>query len=150
MRIRNRERLARKLAAIPKAAKEEIRKALAESASEIVDLQRRAAPVEDGDLRDSIDWHYGDAKRIAYSQGFGGTHELGVRISAGNTFVRYAHLVEFGTAPHPQGGKFAGSMHPGTPAKPFFYPMYRLGKKRAKSRITRGVNRAAKKVAAGR
>ena len=72
-----------------------------------------------------------------------------MRISAGNTFVRYAHLVEFGTAPHAQGGKFAGTMHPGTPAKPFFYPMYRLGKKRAKSRITRGVNRAAKKVAAG-
>lgn len=147
MKVKNRDRLLKKIAALPKVTREEIRKSLAESANEIVDLQRRAVPVDTGNLKDSIDWHYGDAEKIAHSQGAGGDHELAVRISAGNTFARHAHLVEFGTAPHPQGGKFAGTMHPGTPAQPFFFPMYRLGKKRAKSRITRAVNKAARKVA---
>lgn len=147
MKVKNREKLYAKLAAMPAAVKDEIRKAMAESANEIVELQRRLVPIDSGALHDSIDWHYGDAKRIKYSQGRGGDHELSVRISAGNTFVRYAHLVEFGTKAHIVGGKFKGARHPGTKAQPFFYPGFRLGKKRAKSRIVRATNRAVKRVA---
>lgn len=147
MKVSGLDRLKRKIAAIPVAAKQEIRKALAESAQEIVDLQKRAVPVDTGNLRDTILWRYGDAEKLAHSQGVGGGHSLAVRISAGDTFARHAHLVEFGTSPHPQGGKFKGSQHPGTAAQPFFYPMFRLGKKKATGRVARAVNRAAKKVA---
>lgn len=149
MKIENRKRLVRKIAALPQATKDEIRLAIAESAAEIVDLQKRAVPVDTGNLRDSIRWQFGDADKVKYSQGVGGGHELGARISAGDSLARHAHLVEFGTAPHPQGGKFKGTMHPGTAAQPFFFPMFRLGKKRAKSRIVRAANKAARKVAAG-
>lgn len=153
MRVKNVDRLKRKLARMSAATKEEIRKALALSAGEIVDLMKRTVPVDDGDLRDSITWRYGDEAKVKYSQTLGtagGGHELSVRISAGNSRVRYAHLVEFGTSAHIVGGKFAGAKHPGSAAQPFFYPSYRLGKRRAKSRVSRAVTKAAKKVAAGR
>ncbi|WP_353641322.1 HK97-gp10 family putative phage morphogenesis protein [Mesorhizobium sp. WSM2239] len=152
MKIKNLKRLQRKLRRMSPVAKEEIRKALAESAAEIVALQKQIVPAASGDLRDSIEWRYGDAKKIRYSQSFKGAsggHELSVRISAGNEKVRYAHLVEFGAAPHIAGGKFEGAQHPGAPAQPFFYPAFRLGKKRAKARIGRAVGKAARKVAAG-
>lgn len=35
-----------------------------------------------------------------------------------------AHLVEFGTAPHVNGGKFKGSHHPGTAPQPFMRPAW--------------------------
>lgn len=149
MKVKNLGKMYAKIAAMPAAVKEEIRKALAQSAEEIVDLQKRFVPVDHGDLRDSITWQYGDAKRIKHSQTIGasGDHELSVRISAGNARVRYAHLVEFPTRAHIAGGKFKGARHPGTKAQPFFYPGFRLGKKRAKSRIVRATNRAVKRVA---
>lgn len=108
-------------------------------------------PVDHGGLQASITWRWGNDAKIAYSQTLGsvGQHELSARISAGNSKVRYAHLVEFGTHAHIAGGKFAGAEIPAIPAQPFFYPGYRLGKKRAKSRIARAITRAAKKVAAG-
>lgn len=152
MKISRLDRFKAKLAAMPKAAKEEVRKAIAASSEEIVDLMQRTAPVDDGDLKKSITWQWGDEARIAYSQTLGtvsGNHELSARISAGNGKVRYAHLVEFGAAPHVAGGKFEGARHPGAPAQPFFYPNWRLGKKRAKSRISRAIGKAAKKVAGG-
>jgi hypothetical protein len=36
--------------------------------------------------------------------------------------IKYAHLVEFGTAPHYQPGR--GVMHPGTPPRPFLAPAF--------------------------
>lgn len=152
MKISNVDRLKAKIAALAPATKEEIRIALKASAEEIVELQKRFVPVDDGDLQMSITWQWGNEAKIAYSQTLGtvsGDHELAVRISAGNTKVRYAHLVEFGTHAHIAGGKFEGALIPAIPAHPFFYPGYRLGRKRAKSRITRAITRAAKKVAAG-
>lgn len=153
MRITRLDRFKAKLAALPKGTKEEIRKAIAQSAEEIVQLQKRLAPVDDGDLQMSITWRWGNEQRQAYSVDFGtirGSHELSARISAGNTKVRYAHLVEFGTTGHINGGKFEGTWHPGTKQQPFFYPGYRTGKKRAKSRISRAVSKAAKKVASAK
>jgi HK97 gp10 family phage protein len=152
VKISNLERFQAKLKALPKAAKDEMRKAIAASADEIVDLQQRLAPIDNGDLKASITWRWGDEQRIAYSQDMGTVgngHELSARISAGNDRVRYAHLVEFGAAPHIAGGKFEGAHHPGAPAQPFFYPGFRTGKKRAKARISRAVRAAAKKAASG-
>jgi HK97 gp10 family phage protein len=135
-----------------------IRQALAEGADEITAMQKRLAPVSatgshgnpPGALRDSIVQTWGGGKQryssLAGSAG-GGDPDLTVRISAGNSRVRYAHLVEFGTAPHVNAGMFAGTHNPGTAARPFFYPAYRALRKRVKSRITRATTKAAKKVA---
>ncbi|MDT3686758.1 MAG: hypothetical protein RO009_17140 [Pseudorhodoplanes sp.] len=38
---------------------------------------------------------------------------------AGSPAVRYAHLVELGTDPHPNAGQFPDTLHPGTTPKPF-------------------------------
>jgi len=48
----------------------------------------------------------------------------------------HAHLVEFGTAPHVNGGLFAGSQHPGTAPRPFVRPAWDASKDRALSIIT--------------
>lgn len=52
---------------------------------------------------------------------------------------------EFGTKPHIVGGMFAGAQHPGTAARPFFYPAYRLGAKRHKGRATRALRKGLEK-----
>lgn len=151
---------------IPKEARSAIKQALAESADDIVSTMKRLAPVsaggshgqEPGMLRDSIVATFGDGavpkyaafrhrqgKRIIQSQ----DPDLSVTITAGNDFVRYAHLVEFGTSPHVNGGKFAGTQHPGTPARPFFYPAYRAHKRQVKARITRAINQSAKRAVSG-
>lgn len=66
---------------------------------------------------------------------------------------RHAHLVEFGTAPHVNGGKFKGSKHPGAAPKPFMRPAWdaegratldRLGAEMW-SEIDRAAKRSAKK-----
>ncbi|ULK98844.1 HK97-gp10 family putative phage morphogenesis protein [Bradyrhizobium sp. I71] len=157
-KVEGRERLLAKMRALPVEVRSAIKQALAQGADEITDMQKRLAPVSatgshgnpPGALRDSIVQTWGGDKAryssLAGSAG-AGDPDLTVRISAGNSKVRYAHLVEFGTSPHPNGGKFKGTDHPGTTAQPFFYPAYRALRKRVKSRISRATNKAAKKVA---
>jgi len=149
-KLEGRARLLAKMAALPAEVRSAIKQALAEGADEITDMQKRLAPVKSGELRDSIKQTWGGG-RERYSSlnatSGAGDPDLTVRISAGNTKVRYAHLIEFGTRPHINGGKFAGTLHPGTRAQPFFYPAYRALKRRVKSRITRATTKAARKVA---
>jgi HK97 gp10 family phage protein len=154
MKIQNLDRLKKKLAELPKVARQEMRKALDQSAAEIVDLQRRFAPVQSGDLRDSIDYTFGafeaensNVRGVSGGGGGVGDPDLTVTIHAGDAKAYYAAFVEFGTAPHVSGGKFAGSENPGTTAQPFFYPGFRLGKKKTKSRIARAATKAARRVA---
>jgi HK97 gp10 family phage protein len=72
-------------------------------------------PVRTGHLRDSIVVTPPGETTPAYATGGSTTvPENKVAISAGNTAVRYAHLVEFGTE----------KAH----AQPFFWPAYRLFK----------------------
>lgn len=152
-KLSRRENLLAKMAAMPPAVRSAIRQALAEGADMIADEARRLAPKDTGKLRDSIKQTWGGGK-ARYSSLAGGTDgggdpDLTVIISAGNSGVRYAHLVEFGTAPHLNGGLFAGSRHPGTAPQPFFYPAYRANRRRVKARISRATTRAVKKVVAG-
>ena len=157
-KVERREQLLKKMAALPHEVRSAIKQALAQSADEIMDMQKRLVPVSargsygnpPGMLRDSIKqtWGGGSVRYSALNATAGdkGDPDLSVRISAGNTKVRYAHLVEFGTAPHEIR---PGVQHPGAQAKPFFYPSYRALRKKVKSRITRATNKAAKRVAAG-
>ena len=151
-RILGLDRLKRKLRAFPKAVEAEISRAMETSANEIVALAKSLAPVDDGDLQRSIGWTWGDAPEGAMVLGkvrSRGAGNLVITVYAGGGDAFYARFVEFGTAPHTNSGRFAGSSHPGTAAQPFFYPAYRALRRRARSRVTRSVNKAAKRIAAG-
>ena len=118
-----RERLKKRFKKLPPLAKEEARKGMQAGANEIVAMMKRLAPRGDsGNLVESIHWMWTKVR------GAGGL--IGLKIRAFSAKVRYAHLVEFRTAPHKQGGRFKGTMHPGTKPQPFFYPSYRALKKR--------------------
>lgn len=151
-KILNLARLDRKLKRIPEVAKELIKSAMEQGANEIVDMMKSLAPQDSGDLHDSIGWTWGKKPKYAQAiavmkSSLGG--ELTITIYAGNSKVRYAHLVEFGAKPHIAGGMFAGAKHPGSPAQPFFFVSYRANRKKVKSRIRRAITKAAKEVAGG-
>ena len=125
---------------MPKSVKQEIRDALEQSAEEIVSLARDLVHVDEGDLRDSIGWTYGDIRNGSISLGSvlasELTGDLTITVYAGNSKAFYARWVEFGTRK--------------MKARPFFYPAYRALRRRVKGRVTRATNKAAKKVAASR
>ena len=150
-KLSRRENLLRKMAAMPPAVRSAIKQALAQGADEITDDMKRLAPKKTGKLRESIRQTWGGVKvrysSLAGTAGEAGDPDLSVRISAGDSGVRYAHLVEFGTAPHLNGGLLAGSRHPGTSPQPFFFPAYRANKRRVKSRISRATTKAVKQFA---
>lgn len=152
-KILNLARLERKIRRLPDAAKAEIKAAMEAGAEDIVALARSLAPEEDGDLRKSIGWTWGTAPRgsISLGQLIGSAlgKELTITVYAGDDTAFYARWVEFGTKPHENEGRFAGTKHPGTAAHPFFYPSYRANKKGVKARIRRAARAAGRKVAAG-
>lgn len=152
-KIQGLDRLKRKLQAFPDAARDEIIKAMEQSAAEVVAMAKSLVPVDSGGLRDSIGWTWGDPPKgaisIASAKGLRRQGSMFITIYAGNSEAYQARWVEFGTSAHVNGGKFAGSQHPGTAAQPFFFPAFRALRKRIKSRLTRAINKAAKRVASG-
>ena len=129
---------------IPNRVRKATRDAMEKGADELVAMMKRLVPVDQGDLRDSIGWTWGEAPR--YAQKIAAVKaqdgDLSITIYAGNTKVRYAHLVEFGTKAHINGGKFEGTQNPGTTAQPFFYVSWRTMRKRIKGRVTRAMKKA--------
>lgn len=161
-------RLNRKLKKLPVQAEKRIKEAMEEGANEIVAMMKSLAPDVSGDLKASIGWTWGD--RPKYSQVLATVKskdgKLVLTIFVGNNKVRYAHLVEFGTAAHDIYGKRQGLLgrrnamgkdgrfgthvkHPGAQAKPFFFVSWRALRRRTKSRISRAITKSAKEVAAG-
>lgn len=123
-RFRNVQRARRRLKAIPFKVKRELQAALDKSGEELAAAMIRAAPLDDGDLRASIDYR----KRDFLQQ----QDQLGGFVVAGNEKAFYARMVEFGT--------------PEQAAQPYFYPTYRSFRRRMKSRRTRAVRKAIKSV----
>lgn len=148
VKIRNKDKLYRKFRMLAPAAEEEIEKANSRTAQEMVNLARSYAPVRTGALRASIEFTPGGMVGPAYSMDGGGrpVPEGAFLVTAGNSRVRYAHLVEYGTAPHLNSGQFAGTAHPGVMRRPFFWPAYRLVRKRHKGRISRAIRNSIKAV----
>ncbi|WP_226576668.1 HK97-gp10 family putative phage morphogenesis protein [Acuticoccus sediminis] len=142
------ERLRRRLNdTIPEAVREEVEKAIVQGAEEIADTARRFAPERSGNLKKSIVVTKPGHSTPAHSQP-GGTKTVGplsAAVTAGNSDVRYAHLVEYGTKPHEVGGIFEGAQHPGSVARPFFWPAYRLHRKKVKARVKRAIGKALRK-----
>lgn len=149
-KVENVGRLKRKLTAFPKAAKFEIERAMIKSAREMVSMAKGLVPVDQGALRDSIDWTFGGAPKGSIAIGsIPGPNDVAITVYAGDEVAYYARWVEFGTAPHKVGGMFRGAQHPGAGAQPFFYPAFRSVRKRMKSRVGKAVRSAAKKAASG-
>lgn len=124
------------------------RKALKSAGAPVAEKMRALAPVDDGVLAASIlvsTKIKGEAGKAAYAQTMrqtAGDKAMAVkamrdarRAAKGtmppvmmfigpSTKAYHAHLVEFGTAPHINRGKFSGSKHPGTAAQPFVRPAW--------------------------
>ena len=146
------DKLIAKLKALPPIFAAAAERALGEGADEIVATMRNFCPVDKGDLRDSIGWTFGAAPKGALvirigSVSIGKNRKINLTIFAGNEAAYYVRWVEFGTKPHVQGGKFKGTTSPGTAAHPFFFPAWRLKKKKVKSKVSREMNKAAKALA---
>lgn len=128
--------LKRKLTvSIPDRVRKAVRDAMEKSANEIVAMAKSLVPVSSGALRDSIGWTWGDAPAGSITLAQSAPTDGGERITiyAGDSAAFYARFVEFGTQ--------------NVPPHPFFYPSYRLNKKRAKGRITRAMRKAIREGA---
>ena len=134
------DRLSKRLTAIPKAVRQAVQPNLEKSGTELVAEMQHLAPVSHdgshgnppGTLRDSIVMTKPGEHTPAYSEP-GGQRlcpENAVIVSAGNTNCRYAHFPEYGTR------KMA--------AEPFFWPSYRLLKKRLANRTKRAISKAVR------
>jgi len=135
----NKERVLRRIRALPDAVRKQVQKDLRRSAEELVAAQKRVAPVKTGTLRDSIKWRLGSARGKT-----GNTlrDEFTVTIYIDKRARHYAHLVEFGVSAHENKGRFKGTQNPGAPPQPYFFPTYRAQKRRIKGRVRRGLKKA--------
>lgn len=124
----------KRMRAIPLAARLAVQPSLVKGAEEIAALQRSMAPVDDGDLRDSITVTGPGQVTPPYSQPGGAltVPENAAAITVGKSDVRYPHLQEYGTSFHA--------------AQPFFWPGFRMGRKRALNRIKRAIGKAIKEA----
>ena len=151
-------RLLRKLKVMPQVAQQEVRAVMAQQADELIGMMRRLAPVDSGDLRDSIGWAWGDkAPKGAMALATAGKGSLTITIYAGSSKAYYARWVEFGTQAHALGrgsdvsrrrGRQTGPMHGGSPAQPFFFPSWRAMRKRIRKALRKASRDAARRVAA--
>lgn len=115
-----------------RAPREKIVPALKKSGEELAAAQRVLVPKDTGALAESIAVTMPGESTPPYSQP-GGSRVAGgteVIVTAGNSDVRYAHLVEFGTS-HSE-------------ADPFFWPAFRLLRKRLQNRVNRAAKKAVK------
>lgn len=126
------DRLKRRLDAIPRAVKAAVVPALITSGRDLSMTMRLLAPVDSGDLRDSIHITLPGETTPPYSQPGGSTMagENQVIVTVGNSDVRYQHIVEFGSAD--------------TAAQPFFWPSVRLKRKALTNRIKRAIRKAVR------
>ena len=116
------------------AAKEAALAAILKDAEELAALQRRLAPKDTGALADSIHVAKPGEATPAFSQP-GGSRVAGPNqaiVTVGDHEVRYAHLVEYGTAK--------------IEAQSFFWSALRLLRPRFKRRDRSAVLRAVKKA----
>lgn len=133
--IKNRIKFRMILQALPKEVRKEVRTGVLEAAGLVLGDQKELCPVLTGALRASGKVTPGDEDLPDYASLKGSRvaadPELAAIITFGNSAVRYAHLVEFGT----QSAR----------AQPFFYPGYRARRKDAQRRINKAARDGIKK-----
>lgn len=125
------------LSAATKAAIAATQPALIKAGNAVADDMRRLAETsrDTGNLIESIAVTPGGKSTPPYSQpgGEAVVPENSVMITAGDSDSRYAHLVEYGSKR--------------TKAQPFFWPAFRLGRKKAAQSIQRAIRKALRKGA---
>ena len=133
------DRLQRRFAAIPEKVRAAAADAMEKGAEEIVQLMRQWVPKDSGAGAASINWTWGEAPKGAMTLGTykgNARGSLQITIYAGGQTplgdAFYLRFQEFGTV----------KMR----ANPFFYPAFRARRIRAKSRITRAINKAIKEA----
>lgn len=138
----------KRMRAVPQAARNAVQPALLKSAEEIAAVQRSLAPVDSGDLKESIAVTAPGGTTPPYSQPGGSmvAPENTAVITVGNTDVRYAHLVEYGHGNGFVKGAKQGTRGGTVPAQPFFWPGFRMSRKRALNRIKRAIGKAIKEA----
>lgn len=115
---------------IPEKVKRAAAAALEENARELVAEMKRLVPVDEGDLKDSINWTWGDAPAGTMVLGSVGRQDyatMRITIYAGGGDAFYAFFQEFGTV--------------NMPPNPFFFTSYRKLKRKMKGRVTRKINK---------
>jgi len=135
-------KLQRRLDKIPKEIKEQVKREMERQADQIVAQMKAAVPVESGNLRNTIGWTWGRLGKgqhaLAQAKNALGS-EMTLTVYAGNASTRVDHgsgerqlarLIEFGTRT--------------MKAQPFFYPVYRAKKKKARAAIRKSVGKAVK------
>jgi HK97 gp10 family phage protein len=130
-RSRQLQRVLKAFDAVPQAVREAVRPTLLKSGDELADMMKHLAPKDTGALAESITVTLPGGTTPAYSQP-GGSKVVplnAVMVTAGNADVRYPHLVEHGTA----------TAH----AQPFFWPSFRLLRKRIENRIKRAIGKVS-------
>lgn len=145
--LKNLPRLKRKLELLRIETAKAVRPAMEEAAEELVQMMKRQVAHHTFALRDSIGWTWGEAPGGSIRLAVGEIGFMRITIYAGNEIAYYARWVEFGTAPHPQGGMFKGSQSPGTRAQPFFFPSYRASRKAMKKTVRDAVKKAVREIA---
>ena len=124
----------KRMRAIQEAARKAVAPAVMKSAYDIADIMEGLAPEDTGDLIGSIAVTGPGQSTPPYSQHGGSmvVPENTAAITVGNSDVRYPHLQEYGTTHHA--------------AQPFFWPGFRMGRKRALDRIKRAIGKAIKEA----
>lgn len=133
-------RIAAKLKRIPDVAVEAAARAMEDGAEEIVQTMKAAAPVDSGDLRDSIGWTWGDVPEgsfvideIRSGRNRGDQFAtLRIKIYAGNREAFYARFHEFGTV--------------NMTANPFFFPSWKTKRAEYRKKIRAAVRAAIKEA----
>ena len=139
-------RLRARLAKIPDIVREAAASAMEECAAEIVAEMKMLAPVDSGDLRDSIGWTWGDIPagsfmidEIRSGKNAGQQYAtLRIKIYAGSREAFYARFIEFGTKT-------------GVRAQPFFFAAYKKwgGKAKFRARIRAAIRKRIKEAMNG-
>lgn len=123
--------LQKRIRAMGVEARREIGVALDRSADEMVATARSMAPSEDGTLRESIRQEPGAHELQRVIEAGGPTTTRPVREGQSAEYD-YSLAVEYGTSD--------------TPEQPYFWPSWRLLKRRMRGRVSRAVRAAAKKA----
>lgn len=145
------DRFIRQLGQIPRAVEDEVRKALEQGAAEAVAVIDSLAPPA---LKGRTTWRWGPPPKGArWKMAFGEPGRLMISVytrdpaKGGEGADQRAHWFEFGTGERVQ--KTTGRRTGRMPATPFFWPGWRLARKRARARISRALNRGIRKVMGG-
>lgn len=118
--VRRKDQLFAKLRRLAPEADKAISVAAEKAAQEMVATAKGFVPVATGTLRDAITYRMMD-------------NGVSALVYVDDSVAFYGHFDEWGTV--------------NAPAQPFFWPSYRLMRRRIRSRFARAINAAVKKVA---